>query len=1067
MSRLEMIRPAALLGPKERALSTESSGRQILERSGEGAQSHPRGGFWTCPRTKLKSVSKLRSQDMRTRTLPDADRDTMRGSSRRMTLTFANGGITSWCYLFAPSPSPSAPERYAVIGCVTPPFPPPSLHQLGEVCCDWLLGYPSPSPPPLRGVLEVVIDPIAGYGCPIPLCRDACLLAWFPSRVGVRCSPRDAISTPTLPRTCGPTPGSYGIRKVLPCKSAIGSEACRVGLINCDPVAKPFLFPAVGNMIRWPRPNGKVTRACSYRAEPRVTSQQEGVFIGWRRAPQANEELACSQQARLARETSPQSTPEYRTETIRLTLSVKTCIYVQAVHDILPTKMLSYHHTIMFPYRRIGERRIVVNRFELTDDERVQRMAVRPVLAEKTVFNAVTRRLFVRSQRDRSISFFWCVELHCYADWLARVSAVCCCLFTSGYHLVTAFADLICAVQDHDGNTARLARRSDEPLGVRVSVARIAPWLLDLVRAGSLSSLTMHCVRWSDINRALEAVNWSLTRLRLAILKDVLTGVVFTRYREVGSTQARLDDRSSPGVEPWTARLAALATAMTSRAAFWWGRNKMAESRPRSRHLYLADTIPLAVCHNYRRHGRLASNSRFDLATLSQVMLTAQRSTAPDYTTLRSVGSPSAGGPALPTCALVGQAGLPTWQPGRALSTSPRSAIHAAHARLDKSRCATCGDASRFENVTADSNPEGLDLRPVAHQPTASWEVGISEEKYRFSKVDASFSLGLRGSLQEFRGSSTGEMCCIERCYPPSTHCSGSEGGSMTWAEEQPVTRYSPLSSSLCRAVLPGLIFKTFVVNFIRKRGYGDLAISLLASHQGDPGSMPGRITLDYRMLRIVSEDAVGLRFFSGISRFPPPFHSDAAQYSPQSPSSAPKTSLLIASVDKTINQEICRQMGRRGNTGAGSFSGIAPTFFFYFAVPPSILRKFRDPEFDVRDQQASMRAEQTGRIASGQSVAVLHWQFLYFDLDQENQLTCNTVSEIRLDFTSCGNRSFFRNSAMFSSDACFDDVSPSRSHRGRGSCKGDFGPRRKCLVASTGTALANSWKAVAVATWF
>ncbi|KAJ8891134.1 hypothetical protein PR048_010648 [Dryococelus australis] len=37
---------------------------------------------------------------------------------------------------------------------------------------------------------------------------------------------------------CYPTPGSYGIRKVFPCKSAIGSEACRAGLINCDPIAK-------------------------------------------------------------------------------------------------------------------------------------------------------------------------------------------------------------------------------------------------------------------------------------------------------------------------------------------------------------------------------------------------------------------------------------------------------------------------------------------------------------------------------------------------------------------------------------------------------------------------------------------------------------------------------------------------------------------------------------------------------------------------------------------------------------------------------------------------------------
>ncbi|KAJ8870895.1 hypothetical protein PR048_027196 [Dryococelus australis] len=41
-------------------------------------------------------------------------------------------------------------------------------------------------------------------------------------------------------------------------------------------------------------------------------------------------------------------------------------------------------------------------------------------------------------------------------------------------------------LDDHDGSTARLARRSDEALGVRVSVARIAPSLLDQGRAAEL-----------------------------------------------------------------------------------------------------------------------------------------------------------------------------------------------------------------------------------------------------------------------------------------------------------------------------------------------------------------------------------------------------------------------------------------------------------------------------------------------------------------------------------------------------------------------------------------------------
>ncbi|KAJ8873918.1 hypothetical protein PR048_024754 [Dryococelus australis] len=43
--------------------------------------------------------------------------------------------------------------------------------------------------------------------------------------------------------------------------------------------------------------------------------------------------------------------------------------------------------------------------------------------------------------------------------------------------------------------------------------------------------------------------------------------------------------------------------------------------------------------------------------------------------------------------------------------------------------------------------------------------------------------------------------------------------------------------------------------------------------------------------VRIVPGDAVGRRVFSEISRFPPPFHSGAAPYSPQSPSSAIETS--------------------------------------------------------------------------------------------------------------------------------------------------------------------------------
>ncbi|KAJ8889205.1 hypothetical protein PR048_008703 [Dryococelus australis] len=59
--------------------------------------------------------------------------------------------------------------------------------------------------------------------------------------------------------------------------------------------------------------------------------------------------------------------------------------------------------------------------------------------------------------------------------------------FTAVQNKVTAQKGLICTVQRYAVNTARLARRSDEALGVRISVARIAPSLLDLERAEVLN----------------------------------------------------------------------------------------------------------------------------------------------------------------------------------------------------------------------------------------------------------------------------------------------------------------------------------------------------------------------------------------------------------------------------------------------------------------------------------------------------------------------------------------------------------------------------------------------------
>ncbi|KAJ8881244.1 hypothetical protein PR048_017720 [Dryococelus australis] len=46
--------------------------------------------------------------------------------------------------------------------------------------------------------------------------------------------------------------------------------------------------------------------------------------------------------------------------------------------------------------------------------------------------------------------------------------------------------------------------------------------------------------------------------------------------------------------------------------------------------------------------------------------------------------------------------------------------------------------------------------------------------------------------------------------------------------------------------------------------------VDTLASHQCEPGSIPGRVT-GFSQVGIVPDDAVGQRIFSGISRFPAP----------------------------------------------------------------------------------------------------------------------------------------------------------------------------------------------------
>ncbi|KAJ8877523.1 hypothetical protein PR048_021978 [Dryococelus australis] len=80
----------------------------------------------------------------------------------------------------------------------------------------------------------------------------------------------------------------------------------------------------------------------------------------------------------------------------------------------------------------------------------------------------------------------------------------------------------------------------------------------------------------------------------------------------------------------------------------------------------------------------------------------------------------------------------------------------------------------------------------------------------------------------------------------------------------------SPLNASTCKA--------------LKQRA--TMGIMMVASHQGDPGSSPGRATPGFSQMAIVPEDITCRRVFSGIARFTRPcitalFHSHLISLSP------------------------------------------------------------------------------------------------------------------------------------------------------------------------------------------
>ncbi|KAJ8886540.1 hypothetical protein PR048_012751 [Dryococelus australis] len=96
-------------------------------------------------------------------------------------------------------------------------------------------------------------------------------------------------------------------------------------------------------------------------------------------------------------------------------------------------------------------------------------------------------------------------------------------------------------------------------------------------------------------------------------------------------------------------------------------------------------------------------------------------------------------------------------------------------------------------------------------------------------------------------------------------------------------------------------------------KGRSGRAVSSLAFHQGEPGSIPGRVTGFSHVGIVPAMPLVG--GFLGDLPFPSPLHSGAAPYSPQSPTSALNTSLLRAPKPITVYLSLDRDgRGKRRN---------------------------------------------------------------------------------------------------------------------------------------------------------
>ncbi|KAJ8871788.1 hypothetical protein PR048_028128 [Dryococelus australis] len=153
----------------------------------------------------------------------------------------------------------------------------------------------------------------------------------------------------------------------------------------------------------------------------------------------------------------------------------------------------------------------------------------------------------------------------------------------------------------------------------------------------------------------------------------------------------------------------------------------------------------------------------------------------------------------------------------------------------------------------------------------------------------------------------------------------------------------------------PSSLTPAYTVN-PQHKCHGSVVVRLLASHKGEPGSIPGGVTPGFSHVGIVSDDAVGRQVFSGISHFPRPFtlvilHTHLVQLSLDPKTSASRAVQISSLTRHTAGTNVPHDEGHPQVARAMQHSLL---YTIYTHYPVTLMNSARAQEADARGRQTS-----------------------------------------------------------------------------------------------------------------